>query len=113
MSSQNLIKLPRILWDGQRWALELFKAFQPNILFTKKVYLGGLTLFVDSSSVHIIARAENSVCVWETVYCGTVFKKLEFKGKYTTLNEAVIGFEQNESREFLLRQGNDKKRKLL
>lgn len=47
------------------------------------------------------------------MYCGTVLKKLEFKGKYTTLNKTVIGFEQNESGEFLLRQGNDKKRKWL
>ena len=66
---------------------------------------------MDSSSIRIIAHAENSVWVWETVYCRTVFKKLEFKEKYTKLNEAVIGLEQNESGEFLLHQGNDKESK--
>lgn len=45
------------------------------------------------------------------MYCRTVFRKLEFKEKYTKLNEAVIGLEQNESGEFLLHQGNDKESK--
>lgn len=39
-----IIKLPRTLWEGQRWWLELFKAFQSKILFTKNVNLGKLAV---------------------------------------------------------------------
>lgn len=42
-----------------------------------------------------------TVCLWENVYCETVFKNLEFKEKYTKLNEYVVGFEKNYSEEFL------------
>lgn len=64
---------------------------------------------MDSSSIDVIAHAENSLCVQETVYDGIVLKKLEFKEKYTKLNEAVTGFEQNESGDNLLHEENDKK----
>lgn len=50
-----------------------------------------------------------TLCVCKKLYDGIVFKKLEFKEKYTKLNEAVTGFEQNESGDNLLHEENDKK----